>query len=316
MAPWVGAIGMGGGHVTLSQTETRVQMSSRHMDMEDEEETLARCTVADSVNAHYEYEFSLFNGYDYDEVKPIGVTVKHDGCKIGSGHGRLIDRSTGGFHELCDSVSQEMWDMGSSFASDDGRLVPGIDGLTTAQYANASRGNFVHIELVVLDAEHRGADLGLRCLHGLLAWLSTIRPWTFAVLFPAPDPGSIPPDSVHGSPALKAVALKIRRQWLRLGFARKSSTSPYFYLLPSRLALGPKIQGPTPRVLGNFDLVSVGGLTSEKGKALNGKVGTVVMYHGDKQRYEVDVRGETGTTAFKVENLTFCEEPEAAPAPP
>ena len=25
MAPWVGAIGMGGGHVTLSQTETRVQ---------------------------------------------------------------------------------------------------------------------------------------------------------------------------------------------------------------------------------------------------------------------------------------------------
>ena len=40
------------------------------------------------------------------------------------------------------------------------------------------------------------------------------------------------------------------------------------------------------------------------------------MYHGDKQRYEVEVRGETGTTALKVENLTFCDEPEATPAPP
>lgn len=92
---------------------------------------------------------------------------------------------------------------------------------------------------------------------------------------------------------------------MRLGFARKSETSSYFYLLPSRLALGPKIQGPVPP--GNYDLVSIGGLTSEKGSTLNGKVGTVVMYHGDKQRYEVDVRGETGTTAFKVENLAFSD---------
>lgn len=282
-------------------------------DSEEEEEALARCTVADSLDARYEYEFSLGNSYDgCDELKPITVEVKHDGRTIGGGNGSMVDRSFGGFHESCDIVSQELCDMGSNFASDDGTLKPGIDGLTAAQHANASHGNFVHIEIVSLEAEHRGADLGLRCLHGLLAWLSKTRPWTFAVLFPAPAPGSIPPDSDHGSPALKAAALKIRRQWMRLGFARKSETSSYFYLLPSRLALGPKIQGPVPP--GNYDLVSIGGLTSEKGNTLNGKVGTVVMYHGDKQRYEVNVRGETGTTAFKVENLAFCDEPARAPA--
>ena len=37
-------------------------------------------------------------------------------------------------------------------------------------------------------------------------------------------------------------------------------------------------------------------------------VGTLVRYHGDKQRYEVAVRAETGTTALKVENLEYCGE--------
>jgi len=61
--------------------------------------------------------------------------------------------------------------MGSNFASDDGRLKPGIDGLTVAQHAYASRGDFVHIEMVSLwklsiAVPTSGSDACMACLRG------------------------------------------------------------------------------------------------------------------------------------------------------
>ena len=45
---------------------------------EEEEEALACCTVTDSLNARYEYEFSLGNSYDgCAELKPITVEVEN-----------------------------------------------------------------------------------------------------------------------------------------------------------------------------------------------------------------------------------------------
>ena len=53
-------------------------------------------------------------------------------------------------------------------------------------------------------------------------------------------------------------------------------------------------------------LVTVDGLTSEKGLSLNGKLCTIVRYVSAKDRYLVQLRGEQRPLKLKAESLPRC----------
>ena len=209
-----------------------------------ERPALASGTVTDYVDARYSYTFELHHGDDSGQFS-VSTTVLCEGRDVGRAEGSLIDRRQAGFFETCDSLSQELCDIAVDFCTSDiGKLKRDIWHASPAECASASSGGFVHINLVTLDVEHRGADVGLRCLHELLTWLLQARPWTIAVLFPAPDPGALPPDEASQGTAIS----KIRRQWMRLGFVRRSSNSSFFYLFPDRLTIRPKTEVPASDV--------------------------------------------------------------------
>ena len=209
-----------------------------------ERSVLASGSVTDSVDARYSYTFKLRRGDDSGQFS-VSAAVLCDGRDVGRAEGSLIDRRRAGFFDTCDSLSQELCDIAADFcASDIGKLKRDIAGTSPAERASASAGGFVHINLVTLDVEHRGADVGLRCLHELLTWLLQARPWTIAVLFPAPDPGALPHDEASQGTAIS----KIRCQWMRLGFVRRNSNSSFFYLFPDRLTIRSKTEVPASDV--------------------------------------------------------------------
>jgi len=216
--------------------------------------------LTDTVNARYTYKLSVTEDYEFeDAIFRVGAMVSCDGVRVGSASGSLVIRGSGwDFWEVCDSVSQELCNVANDLCGNDsyGRLVHDIDGLSSAEHARASKGGFLHIEHVTLDAAHRGADIGLRCLHALLMWLKSgpagLPAWTIAVLFPAPDPcadadwRSKRDKEETEEEQEKSVAehkiniQKIRTQWSRLGFVRKNMKSSFSYLLPSRITLQPR----------------------------------------------------------------------------
>ena len=229
--------------------------------MSDEEESpVASHAVTDTVNAKYTYKLSVYEDYEYeDALFRVDATVSCDGIRVGSASGSLVIRGSGwDFWEVCDSQSQELCDVANDLCGSDshGRLVRDIDGLSSSEHACASKGGFLHISHVTLEAAHRGADIGLRCLYELLNWLKCgpagLPAWTIAVLFPAPDPCADPDwrsqqdkeetdeEKEKSMAAYKINIQKIRAQWSRLGFVRKSMKSSFSYLLPSRVTLQPK----------------------------------------------------------------------------
>jgi len=221
---------------------------------------MAGHAITDTVDAHYSYEFVVHKDADYeDSLFRVRATVLCDGVSVGSASGCLIDRkSDWDFCDICDSVSQELCDIVNDLCVDDivGRLQRDIDGLSTAEHATASKGGFLHISHVKLETAHRGADIGLRCLHALLSWLKCgpegLPAWTVAVLFPAPSPCAdtdwrsqrgkeeTTEEKEKSAAKHKLGITKIRAQWSRLGFVRRSMKSSFSYLLPSRLTLQPR----------------------------------------------------------------------------
>jgi len=64
-------------------------------------------------------------------------------------------------------------EVGVTFCNDDGTLrYKDLDGLSEADDSEASRGGFLHIEMVSIREEHRHRDLGVRCIKRLLEWLN------------------------------------------------------------------------------------------------------------------------------------------------
>jgi hypothetical protein len=136
----------------------------------------------------------------------VSIMYKNDAV-VGRLKGLVIDRDfrpRWQFHELCDSESQELQEMGVCFCNDDGTLrYEDLNGLTKEQDAAASSGGFLQIEEVSISEAHRRKDLGVRCVKKLLEWLNArdvrqceentgIKPlykclragWTLAVLQP------------------------------------------------------------------------------------------------------------------------------------
>ena len=261
--------------------------------MSDDEGPVATRTVTDTVNAKYTYTLSVSDDCEFDgALFRVGATVSYEGVRVGSASGCLVIRDSGwDFWEVCDSVSQELCDVANDLFGDDsyGRLVRDIDGLSSAENASASKGGFLHIEHVTLDASHRGADIGLRCLYELLSWLKCgpagLPAWTIAALFPAPDPCADPnwrsqrdkeetaEEKEKSQAEHKINVKKIRAQWARLGFVRKSMNSNFSYLLPSRITLQPKAKDIWAASLGSA--VSAGAISQDVLGRLSGELTAV-----------------------------------------
>ena len=100
----------------------------------------------------------------------------YENDSVGRLQGLVIDRNLRPrwqFHELCDSVSQELQEMSVCSCNGDGSLrYEDLDGLTEEMDAAASSGGFLQIEEVSISEAHRRKDLGVRCVKNLLEGLN------------------------------------------------------------------------------------------------------------------------------------------------
>ena len=128
------------------------------------------------AESNHSFNVKLSKHYEYESVLVVGVSILHERTAVGSLKGMIIDRSfrpAWQFHELCDSESQELQEMGVCFCNDDGTLrYKDLDGLTAEQDGAASSGGFLQIEMVSIVEAHRHQDLGIRCVKALLEWLN------------------------------------------------------------------------------------------------------------------------------------------------
>lgn len=100
--------------------------------------------------------------------------------KVGGLDGTYVNRNAMGtsFHEVCDSISGELEELSTAFCDGDGMLrYDGIDGLEEDYDGEnlPDYGGFVHLNKIVLDAEHRHKDVGIQCFTALLDWLATLE---------------------------------------------------------------------------------------------------------------------------------------------
>ena len=267
---------------------------------DDDEGILASHAILDTIDAKYAYKFTVAADYEFDDDTSFGIqaVVTCEGVRVGGAWGYLVNRartqhSSGwDFFEVCDAASEELCNIANDFCGNDsyGRLVRDIVGLSSTEHARASKGGFLHISLVKLEAAHRGADIGLRCLHALLSWLATEPAgkygWTIAVLFPAPDPCDDPDwrmqqDKEQSKEEKEKAEIehqigiqRISAQWSRLGFVRKSAKSSFSYLLPSRLTLQPR---PKDLWIASFgSAVSAGAISQDIFGRLSAELSSVV----------------------------------------
>jgi len=117
------------------------------------------------------------------------------------------------FHDACASIDDEVHDCARVLFSSQGQP----SGAIRAEVGKplSESGGFLYIEEVHLLREHRGKDIGLDFVHGLMKWLS--GRWLVAVLFPAGSP-----------PFGKAVdaSSKLSRHFARIGFRQVGRYEP------------------------------------------------------------------------------------------
>ena len=145
-------------------------------DDDDDGDSLICQLRLEDETAGYAFEIKLDSHYEIESVVLISVSIMHKNDAVGRLKGLVIDRDfrpRWQFHELCDSESQELQEMGVCFCNDDGSLrYEDLNGLTREQDADASSGGFLQIEEVSISEAHRRKDLGVRCVKKLLEWLN------------------------------------------------------------------------------------------------------------------------------------------------
>ena len=147
-----------------------------YSDADDDGDSLICQQRLEDETAGYAFEIKLDSHYEIESVVLISVSIMHKNDVVGRLKGLVIDRDfrpRWQFHELCDSESQELQEMGVCFCNDDGSLrYEDLNGLTREQDAAASSGGFLQIEEVSISEAHRRKDLGVRCVKKLLEWLN------------------------------------------------------------------------------------------------------------------------------------------------
>ena len=163
----------------MKRAATRPPEVEEDEEWDDEESErqrlIAEETIADA-GGDYQFKCTLHRHYEYESAMLVAVSITHGSTEVGSVKAFLIDRDfrpRWQFHELCDSESQELQEMGVLFCNDDGTVrYADIDGLDAGTDGAASRGGFLQIELVTLVEAHRHKDVGVRCVKALLEWMN------------------------------------------------------------------------------------------------------------------------------------------------
>lgn len=173
----------------------------------------------------YEFSFCLVpeEGGNYD----VKADVLHNGEKVGGLEGccKLMERKRG-FHGRCQERSMELSRAGATFCDFCGNF-------RDVKFAD-NGGLFLCFELVYLNEEHKGKDVGIHFLHAVLSWLMSRKPWAIAVVeLSATEEAENLEEQQKG-------LRKVGTQFCRLGFKQRLYAGKQLYLLPDDLSLKTK----------------------------------------------------------------------------
>ena len=178
-----------------------------------------------------------------DDTEDGGDKVYKNLCEnsVATLEATLITRgTTRNFHELCDMVSQEIQEAGTSLFDHHGKLYGPI---TKAVGKECNRGDFLYITSVEVKEPHRGKDIGISLCYAVMNALRDR--YSLAVIFPAP--------LIH-NPEILGVE-KISRYFARAGFiqlcaGRPHSLNKYWVLESTKLpdTIKTKAEGSTIEV--------------------------------------------------------------------
>lgn len=175
----------------LSPKRARIEEEDEEMDEDDDsddysdddegEMVLEEHSATDAADGEYKFAFQRLGTCDFPSShEKIDGQVFHRGGEgwkqVGTLKGNLIHRDMGCyqnelFHEVCDAESEELQGIAVTCCNADGTIrFKHLDGIDRALNLGADRGDFVQVEKVQLDAEHRGKGVGLLCFSALLDW--------------------------------------------------------------------------------------------------------------------------------------------------
>ena len=137
------------------------------MSDDDEPAHVASHAVTDTVNAKYTYKLSVYEHYEFEDAHSFALVrqchvmafvlaaplVAWSFVPLVGISGRCVTpcrKSCVTLRTICAAMTAMVgW-------------VRDIDSLSSSEHACASKGGFLHISHVTLEAAHRGADIGLR----------------------------------------------------------------------------------------------------------------------------------------------------------
>ena len=181
---------------------------------------------------HYEFAYIL-KEFEYSGSYMVGgEAYDATGAVVGRMSGVLLDQKILGknFPLACDAVFQEVMECSEALFDEKGRPLACWKAKLGEEFARKGRGGFLYLDEVHLLPAHRGCDLGLDFVEGLLNELRGADMCTLAVLEPfgAPARGVEHARAMSEEDASLATAanVKLARHFARMGFQQVASEGP------------------------------------------------------------------------------------------